>query len=135
MRNFMLKYFLIVGLSLCLNAAGTFDEYEHRAYSIGGDIESSKNTFNLSKKDYTFVSYSAKAMAQDKVSTSGEFFVLIGEINNQKVNQLKLSSDYKESYVVVKVFNSKDIFDETTLVATSSEIFIKDDYTFYNIQF
>lgn len=120
--------------TLCFGAINdTYSDYKYRAYSIGGDSASSKTTFTQDKELYTALAFSQKNIDKDSTSTLGYFTIILLHVNGD-TKQLKLSSDYKNSEVVVKVYKSDTLFDKSTLVYETSTIYLDDNYINQTIQ-
>lgn len=120
--------------TLCFGAINdTYSEYKYRVYSIGGDSTSSKAIFTQDKELYTALAFSQKNIDKDSTSTLGDFTIILLHVNDN-TKQLKLSADYKNSEVVVKVYKSDTLFDESTLVYETSTVYLDDNYINQTIQ-
>lgn len=111
----------------------TYSDYKYRAYSIGGDSPSSRAIFTQDKDIYTAFAFSQKNIEQESTSTLGDFTIILLHVNDD-TKQLKLSADYKNSEVIVKVYKNDTLFNESTLVYETSTIYLDENYINQTIQ-
>ncbi|WP_108064298.1 hypothetical protein [Poseidonibacter lekithochrous] len=124
------KILLLCSLVLVLNA------YEYRAYDVGGNSENSKVSANIKGEVLTLLPFSNLDITPEKISLSGDFILLFVSLNNREIKEpIKLSSDYKNQNIVLKVFQSDKKFDESTLLLESKEIYLDSDFRKINIEY
>jgi len=118
---------LVMASFLYSSVIDTYTEYSFRAWGIGGNKSFSETTLTVNGEVYTAFAYSKKNISQKKASLSGDFTIIALHLNN-KIKNIKLSSDYKNSEVVVKIYKSNSLFDESTLAYETSTIYLDEDY-------
>lgn len=124
------KILLLCSLVLVLNA------YEYRAYDIGGNSENSKVSIKIKEEVFTLLPFSNLDISSDKISLGGDFILLFISINDQKIKEpIKLSSDYKNQAIVLKVFKSDKKFDESTFFLQSNEVYLDKDFKEIKIEY
>ena len=106
---------------------------EFRAYGIGGDTESSKALINIKGEEYTLLPFSYLNLKIEDMNKDGEYTVFIGKINGKEIAPIKVSSNYKNEYLTIKVFKGSDKFDESTFITQSSDIYTDDSYKFFDL--
>lgn len=111
----------------------TLYAFDYKAFGIGGDLKSAKSSITLNGEVYTLLPFSDLNINQENVNKDGEYTVLIGTINGKEINPIKIASNYRGETFVIKVFKGTNIFNETTLISQSNEIYINNSYEFFNI--
>jgi len=134
MKKNIRKAFFIFLFPLSILANGAFSEYEYRAYAMGGNTETTKSVFELDGDKHTLVAYSTLNIALDDVSLDSEVNIIIPKFDDKQLPIIQLSNDYTNSHIVFKLYKSETIFDESTLVNTTSEIYIGSNYTNIEIE-
>ena len=112
---------------------GSIVEYNFRAYGVGGDTKSSQVVVNKNGDIYTVLAFSKKNISNEDTSILGDFTIILLHVENQ-TKQLKLSADYKNSDIVIKVYKSNVVFDNTTLVYETGSIYLDKNYINQTIQ-
>jgi len=118
--RFVSMFLLLFSLSYGKITSG-YSDYMYRAYSIGGDSKSSEAIIKKSDAIYTVKVFSKKHINKNNSSLAGDFTVLILHVDNS-TKQIKLSADYKNSDVVLRVF------DNSSLVYETDPVFLDDNY-------
>ncbi len=134
MKKNIRKAFFLFLFPLSILASGAFSEYEYRAFAMGGNTETTKSVFELDGEKYTLVAYSTLNISFDDVSLDSEVNIIIPKLNDKQLPIIQLSNDYSNNHVVFKLFKSQTVFDESTLVNTTSEIYIGSNYTNIEIE-
>ena len=120
-------------LSILYLFIGNLFAYEYKAFGVGGDMEFSKTEINIKGDVYTLLPFSSLYLDIENVNKDGEYTVFIGKINGEESNPIKVSSNYKNEYIIIKLFKGNTKFNETTFITQSSEIYIDDSYEFFDI--
>lgn len=113
-----------------------FVDFDYRAWGVGGDSNNSKSSFRLNGIDYTMLVYSLVNISPSESSSSNNFTLMSGTVLNKNIPSIQINEDYLNKKVILKIFKSKSVFDDTTLVFKSDEILINSNsISFLNIVF
>jgi|GEM_PF-5059081 len=129
-----LIFLTLVLISFSYANSSSFEEFAFRAWGVGGDKIASKVTFTFKDENYTAIPYSTKDISFLNASTSGNFYLLIGKLNDKDITPIQLSSDYINSDIVVKIFKSKDVFNSSTFVYETNVLFTSGNHQYFNIK-
>ena len=99
-----------------------FNVFNYRAWGVGGDDVSSRSQIRINGVSYTIFAYSTLDIAQSGASTSGTYTAFVGTFLNKSFPQVKISEDYLDKQIVLKVFKSFTVFDSTTLLLSTQSI-------------
>lgn len=107
--------------------------YEYRAYDIGGSELRSKSEIMIKGEVYTLLPFSDIRLKKEEVNLDGDFTLLFGKVNGISIKPIKLASNYKLQNIVIKVFKSNSIFDETTFITESQVFFLDNDFLDFSL--
>lgn len=111
-----------------------FSSFDYRAWGIAGDDISSKASLRVNGIDYTVFAYSTLDVSD--VSQSPDFTFIQATALGKTIPAIQISSDYNTHEVKLKIFESQDTFDNTTLIVESDVLVANNDVlNFGNIVF
>lgn len=117
----------------CLIFLSTSSAEEYRAYDIGGNEISAKTSIVIEGEEFTLLPFSYLDIKKEDVNLDGDFTLLFGKVNGKELEPIKIASNYKFQPIFVKVFRSNTLFDETTFLIQSKEIFVDEDAVYFSI--